>query len=422
MERITIKKFGPVKDIEFTLDRQYNVVIGEQATGKSTLAKCIYFFKDVISEMENLIVRQPEKIIHSNANEILNMYYNQATNLFLASFGNYNEIQNYEINFFYDTGKIAYIKKISNKLLFCYDSVTESDIKDIIQENLINVEEKTLNNMSFCAWRINALFGSYTARMFIPACRRRVTSGIGDSFSWRSTRSTDIYLNGMIDSITQYRFFSETFNEKKAVESYYLKKVFLNDLNIRFSEMKNLKKTILKGEYQADNKEGKTWIKLNNNSLIPVEYGSSGQQESLWILNFLTMIMYSASSRFLIIEEPEAHLYPKAQFELVKLIALVANTTGSQIMITTHSPYILSAFNLLTYAGKVEKDQAEGLIAASQRIAPQKLGAFKLEKGICRDIYDEAEGLISSEEIDTASVEMNTLFDKLIDEECNEMR
>ena len=38
------------------------------------------------------------------------------------------------------------------------------------------------------------------------------------------------------------------------------------------------------------------------------------------------------------------------------------------------------------------------------------------------DIYDEAEGLISSEEIDTASVEMNTLFDKLIDEECNEMR
>ena len=111
MERITIKKFGPVKDIEFTLDRQYNVVIGEQATGKSTLAKCIYFFKDVISEMENLIVRQPEKIIHSNANEILNMYYNQATNLFLASFGNYNEIQNYEINFFYDTGKIAYIKK-----------------------------------------------------------------------------------------------------------------------------------------------------------------------------------------------------------------------------------------------------------------------------------------------------------------------
>ena len=132
--------------------------------------------------------------------------------------------------------------------------------------------------------------------------------------------------------------------------------------------------------------------------------------------------MYSASSRFLIIEEPEAHLYPKAQFELVKLIALVGNTTGSQIMITTHSPYILSAFNLLTYAGKVEKDQAEGLIAASQRIAPQKLGAFKLEKGICRDIYDEAEGLISSEEIDTASVEMNTLFDKLIDEECNEMR
>ena len=132
--------------------------------------------------------------------------------------------------------------------------------------------------------------------------------------------------------------------------------------------------------------------------------------------------MYSASSRFLIIEEPEAHLYPSAQFELVKLIALVANTTDSQVFITTHSPYILSAFNLLTYSGKVEKDNSDGLITASQRINPDKLAAFKLEKGICRNIYNSDEGLIAAEEIDTASQKINTLFDKLIDKECDEMR
>ena len=132
--------------------------------------------------------------------------------------------------------------------------------------------------------------------------------------------------------------------------------------------------------------------------------------------------MYSASNRFLIIEEPEAHLYPSAQLELVKLIALVANTTGSKVLITTHSPYILSAFNLLTYAGKVEKGNKEGLINPYQRIAPQKLGAFKLKSGICKDIYNEQEGLISAEEIDTVSEDINALFDKLIDKECDEMR
>lgn len=45
MEKISIKNFGPIKEIDFCLDKQFNLVIGEQATGKSTLAKCIFFSK-----------------------------------------------------------------------------------------------------------------------------------------------------------------------------------------------------------------------------------------------------------------------------------------------------------------------------------------------------------------------------------------
>ena len=45
-EKLIIKNFGPIKDVELELGR-FNVLIGEQATGKSTIAKllavCRYF-------------------------------------------------------------------------------------------------------------------------------------------------------------------------------------------------------------------------------------------------------------------------------------------------------------------------------------------------------------------------------------------
>lgn len=232
--------------------------------------------------------------------------------------------------------------------------------------------------------------------------------------------TNDIYLNILLENIRMFKFFMETYSKTDVDVNYLHKGNAPFDLHERFADLNLLKRRILKGDYESD--KDKTWIKLENGLKVPVEYGSSGQQESLWILNFLTMIMYSANRRFLIIEEPEAHLYPSAQFELVKLIALVINTTDSKVMITTHSPYILSAFNILTYAGQVEKNNKDGIITLSQRIKPQSLSAFKLERGLCRNIYDEKEGLITSEEIDTVSTVMNTLFDKLIDESCKEMR
>ena len=74
MEKIIVNNFGPIKEINFCLDKQFNVVIGEQATGKSTLAKCIYFFKDVITEMTHLLMGQPEKLAKMTAEQILQLY------------------------------------------------------------------------------------------------------------------------------------------------------------------------------------------------------------------------------------------------------------------------------------------------------------------------------------------------------------
>lgn len=161
-------------------------------------------------------------------------------------------------------------------------------------------------------------------------------------------------------------------------------------------------------------KNNKDFISINNEQNIPIEYGSSGQQESVWILNLLTMILKENIKTFLIIEEPEAHLFPNAQWELVKLISLVINTTKSEIIITTHSPYILSSFNLLKYASKVEKDENDGIIKKYFRITDDNIAAFKLQDGQCIDIIEENENFIKSEEIDGISEYINEKFEELL--------
>ena len=43
MQRIEIRYLVPVQELEMEI-KDFNLLIGEQATGKSTVAKAIYFF------------------------------------------------------------------------------------------------------------------------------------------------------------------------------------------------------------------------------------------------------------------------------------------------------------------------------------------------------------------------------------------
>ncbi|MCW3108369.1 MAG: ATP-binding protein, partial [Segetibacter sp.] len=46
-EKLIIRNFGPIKDVELELGR-FNVLIGDQGTGKSTVAKVLSVIKDVL--------------------------------------------------------------------------------------------------------------------------------------------------------------------------------------------------------------------------------------------------------------------------------------------------------------------------------------------------------------------------------------
>ena len=89
-------------------------------------------------------------------------------------------------------------------------------------------------------------------------------------------------------------------------------------------------------------------------------------------------------------------------------------------MITTHSPYLLSALNISLLAGKTAKDkelagQVENILPTAYHVDPEQISAYALgdEKTYCRNIINEKTGTIDQNYLDTASDILGDEFDRL---------
>lgn len=77
-----------------------------------------------------------------------------------------------------------------------------------------------------------------------------------------------------------------------------------------------------------------------------------------YILPIIVTGLIAQKNEIIIIENPEAHLHPKAQHELTLFLAKVAKT-GVQIFVETHSEHILNAVRIATTKGQKILDKEE---------------------------------------------------------------
>jgi predicted ATP-dependent endonuclease of OLD family len=135
----------------------------------------------------------------------------------------------------------------------------------------------------------------------------------------------------------------------------------------------------------------------------------------------MTIIRDEKTSR--IIEEPEAHLFPIAQKQLVELFALMVNQDiDNQLIITTHSPYILAAFNNLLFAKRVieknpnAEEEVSKIVAPEFRLDAKEFAAYSLSHSekdeYCTSIMSDR-GLISENYLDTVSDVLGNEFNIL---------
>lgn len=185
-----------------------------------------------------------------------------------------------------------------------------------------------------------------------------------------------------------------------------------------------------KGEYFYNGEREFLKIKEAPEHPVGINFASSGQQEILWLLNFMYVLLLREEDSFVIIEEPEAHIYPLLQKKVMEFIVMFANIKDSGVFITTHSPYVLTVANNMYYAGVLsdegQKRAVSKIVGKYNIIKKGNLSAYKLLNGDNlqdRERYirllDEEERELRSDLIDDVSAQVNEIYTALYDVELD---
>ena len=97
------------------------------------------------------------------------------------------------------------------------------------------------------------------------------------------------------------------------------------------------------------NNNGDTVYLMNENKEVKLSQTSSGIQSiiPLWIV--FNQYVESKKKQILVIEEPELNLFPSTQHFLIDWIMRKMRKSNGSIVITTHSPYVLSVVDNLRF-------------------------------------------------------------------------
>lgn len=172
-------------------------------------------------------------------------------------------------------------------------------------------------------------------------------------------------------------------------------------------------------------REKQDFLVFSDGRTIPLPQASSGQQEVLPLLfllaRFLTLSHFSGRAVYM--EEPEAHLFPTTQRDVIELMAQTFRSRSDEmcLVVTTHSPYILTSLNNLLqagirYAGASAETAAklEKIVPRHSALYPGEIAAYVIENGAGRSIMDPATQLIDASLIDRVSDQLAVQFDKLL--------
>ncbi len=171
---------------------------------------------------------------------------------------------------------------------------------------------------------------------------------------------------------------------------------------------------IIKGKIIEDKKEQsytRFYLQTNKAKKVDLHLTSSATVELLPLIIFLKHFS-KIDDRLLVIEEPEAHLHPKAQIEMARLLVMLVNS-GAKVLITTHSDYILS-----------ELSNCIKLYDADDNIRDSYLEKYKLDKNSIIDKNKISAYLFKDDKNDVEVKELkigkfgisNENFDDILDE------
>lgn len=457
MYRLVADKFGPLSNVNIDIN-DINVFIGPQASGKSTLAKLIYYFLSIKDDISQYYVSYITNDKTKFSDVIISDIKKRLRYKFVQLFGTTKHMMKFEIIFYYSEENyirlqlnkdkfvsVSFSGNISHKLaeinLETYHYIQEISSQNtqyITQESILVQNAKQRQILLSISSQINSIIGEDNVAIYIPACRSMLATLSDYIYNLINDKILDdkednASYNYSIDYATK-TFINKITHLKKAfnqsIDDIIIDRRKFADSNTSIpnellDKVKKLSYAILNGEYRYSYNEERLYY--SKDEYVKFSFSSSGQQEATWIVLLIFMQILNNANTTILIEEPEAHLYPEAQMYIMQLIALFANYKSNKVIITTHSPYTLTTLNTFIQAHSIGqnialKTQTNNIISKDMWINYNKLSAFMLNNKQLHSLLDDELKQIKAEEIDGVSSIINENYYKLLDLETNELQ
>ena len=423
MRQLVITNVGPITQTATIEYERFCILIGPQSNGKSTIAKilstCMWLEKEACTTLTKDIVKDgaafkqlvedfhrmhnyinPDKSIIEYSSPFVKIVYNKGD--FSISF---------EDNLSYDRLKITYVPSDRNV-------VTMKDI-----------EKRDLDPTNFRSFLFDWL---ETNRNYDSKHKATILNlGIKYYFNAEAKERMDMltHENGVTYDIPLYDASSgmQSLVPMNVLMHYLVTDYFANyGKGVSFEkQQRNIQLAweitrVITAKYYPEEVQLKDYRDVYNELIKPKadENDPNAVKQTVEMKRLYTRLSSPQSISF-ILEEPEQNLFPHTQVDLFNDIIELCNSEHlSSVFITTHSPYLLAAANILLFMGQMEElgiemEQLKELTGFNTLIKKGEFTAYSVSGGTCMSVINEQTGLIKQNELDTASDYNAEAFDRL---------
>lgn len=413
MRTLQVENFSCIKSAIVEIDR-LTLIIGPQASGKSVLGKLSFFAIDVGLTQHVSIVRGDnfEKFIQTVKQRFVEWFPVEAwgPNKFKIRFSagdysvtatrkSYKGVSSDDFRLQFSDAFQANYEELAEKIDKRSARNSQSEVSEELErdwqlQDAIRTAHKKLQGRD-----------AVDFQAFVPAGRSFFTS-IGKAIAaFEQGRVLDPLILRFGRLYTAYkdrqrRYYNEPTQEREARKA-----------------VETILSSLLGGTLQRDG--DREYLYTPDGRKVPLSALSSGQQELLPIITFLPWFSGARTASLCYIEEPEAHLFPATQSRLVQGLVMIASS--SSLVMTTHSPYVLTKVNNLLKAGSLGKKLSEPLRKELEAVIPRRawltargVRAYAIKDGTLLSILGR-DGLIDGEYLDEISSELAHEFSSLLD-------
>ena len=433
MTRLYIRNIGPIKEIDLEL-KPVMVFIGPQSSGKSTLAKiisfCSWLEKDAVSRQSVSYVDMEFVKTELLAFHKLENYINEDS--FIK----------------YESNVISFVcdfKNLSLKRSEGFAEAVDGKIAYIPSERHV-VNLPGIQSLSFKKNNIRSfVFDWFDSHTNFTKDKPLELDGLNAKYYYDDAKEQDVIemhdgkvlplddaSSGLQSSTPLYvylKYLTEWIFENTQKISYEKEQRLQNALDIKYADTALRKKRSKSLDNPDEVYSNATFKQIARDLRLVISEMKSSDSPTEEVTDYLQTFLDIDESLSrphytkIIIEEPEQNLFPETQSRLVRYIFKQIQAGRDNIVITTHSPYILSTLNNLIYAyniGQEFREDVGAIIPSDVWVNYDDVAAYMLSEGTLVSMMDDELKQLKAEMIDEVSSELNEEYERLLDIEVRE--